>query len=288
MRSVNSPADYLAHPRFEAAFQTYVDEMADVYARSMRMRGLGDMKQGVCFQLLVCFDASRNANDPETLFTTEKVVKAMALMGVENRRAVLELIGRLRDDGYATFERAAHDRRVMELRATEKARQADREWLQVMHRPMEALEPEETRFQLGANRDVAYHHAYRATSLPLLPRAAALMAGNPEADYFVKQTQGARIMMTLMQAVRGRADRRTDPGYYAWAANRCAVSAPHIRKVMQGAEANGWVILAGDKGVTVEVTPALEHGIRRWSAACFATINQNSLDAWAMLSEKAS
>lgn len=283
LSSFMSPADVLAHRRFEAAYETFVDELAGVYAHNSRMRGLGDFRQGVCFQLLVCFDASRNPADPATLFTTPRVVEAMELMGVRNRRAVSDLVGRLRDDGYVTIERAEHDGRVRELRATDKAREADREWLQVLHRPLSILEPAEERFQLGARRDPTYQHAYRAVSLQHLPDASRVMAGNPKADWFVQQTQGARIMMTLMQAIRGRVDRRTDPGFYAWAAERCAVSPPHIRKVMSGAEERGLVALSGEKGVTVEVAPGLEEGVRRWTAACLSAADLTSRSAWRRL-----
>ncbi|MFC5345605.1 hypothetical protein ACETK8_14980 [Brevundimonas staleyi] len=275
-----SPSEIRAHPRFEAAFDAFVDQMADVYAHDNRLRGLGDFKQGVCFQLLVCFDAARDPSNPDTLFTTARVAEAMATMDVHDRRATSELVRRLRDDDYATIETAAHDARVLELRATEKSRRADREWLQVMHEPLLVLDPDEKRFELGARRDPAYQQAFRATALPLLPRAAASMAGNPEADYFVRQTQGGRIMMSLMQSVRGRPDRRTEPGYYAWAAKRCGVSAPHVRKVLQGAADQGWIRLIGGQAVTVEVLPALEEGVRRWTASCLSTINLNSLHAW--------
>lgn len=280
-----SPEEIRAHARFDAACDAFVDEMADVYSHSSRMRGLGDFRQGVCFQLLVCFDAARDPDNPATLFTTARVAEAMATMGVRDKRAIYDLIGRLCEDDYATIERAAHDRRVRELRATDKAGAADREWLQVMHRPLEVLEPEIEAFRLGARRDPAYQHAFRATSLPLLHKASASMAGNPEADYFVKQTQGARIMMTLLQSVRGRPDRRTEPGFYTWAAQRCAVSAPHVRKVIKGATEQGWVILHGDKAVTVEVTPTLEEGVRRWTAACLSTINENARAAWALMQQ---
>jgi DNA-binding MarR family transcriptional regulator len=272
-----------AHPRFDAAFEVFVDEMAAVYAQNTRMSGLSDFRQGVCFQLLVCFDASRDPDRPETLFTTEGVVRAMAMMGVQNRRAVSDLIGRLRDDGYVIIEPAAHDRRVRELRATDKAREADREWLQVLHLPMTILKPDEERFQLGARRDPAYQYAFRSVSLQHLPQASQVMAGNPEADYFVQQRLGARIMMTLMQAVRGRADRRTDPGFYAWAADQCGVSPPHIRKVMRGAEERGLVVLTGTAAVTVEVTPAMEESVRRWTAACLSATDLTSRSAWSVL-----
>lgn len=273
-------AEYLAHPRFAAAKDAFIDGMAAVYAHNGRMRGLGDFKPGVCFQLLVCFDASRDPSRPETLFTTAAVVQAMGVMGVTSRRAVTELVRRLRDDGYATTQPAAHDRRVVELRATDKAREADREWLQVLHRPLSILEPQEERYQLGARRDPAYQHAYRAVSLSTLGRAAEVMAGNPEADFLVKQTQGARIMMTLMQAVRGRPDRRTDPGFYAWAAERCSVSPPHIRKVMEGARDEGLVSLSGGGAISVEVLPVLDRGVSRWIASCFSCSELTSRLAW--------
>lgn len=276
-------SDFLGHPRFDTAHEAFIDGMAAVYAHNGRMRGLGDFKPGVCFQLLVCFDASRDPARPETLFTSAAVVQAMGVMGVTSRRAVTDLIGRLRDDGYATTEPAAHDRRVMELRATEKAREADREWLQVLHRPLSILEPDEERYQLGARRDPAYQAAYRQVSLSTLGRAAEVMAGNPEADFLVKQTQGARIMMTLMQAVRGRADRRTDPGFYAWAADRCSVSAPHVRKVMEGARDEGLVTLSGGGAVSVEVLPVLDQGVRRWIASCFSCSELTSRLAWNLL-----
>ena len=278
-----SPAVILAHPRFDASYDAFVDEMAALYSNKRWMRGLGDFRRGVCFQLLVCFDAARDPDDSRTLFTTARVIEAMGVMGVRNRRAVSELVGLLREDGYATTQRAAHDRRVMELRATEKAREADREWLRVLHRPLSILEPGEERFLLGANRDPAYQHAYRRVSLSMLPRAAEVMAGNPEADYFVKETQGARIMMSLMQAVRGRTDRRTDPGFYAWASKHCTVSPPHIRKIMEGAREMGLVGLSGGSAVTVEVTPRLEEGVRRWTACCLSCTELTSRLAWSNL-----
>lgn len=279
-----SPAEFRAHPRFDQAYELFVDGLAGVYAHDNRLRALGDFRPGVCFQLMVCFDASRDPANPATLFTTARVVEAMGMMGVRNRRAVSDLIGRLRDDGYATIQRAEHDGRVKELRATDKAREADREWLQVLHRPLAVLEPNEDRYRRGAQRDPAYQHAYRSVSLATLARAAEVMSGNPEADYFVKQSQGARIMMTLMQAVRGREDRRTDPGFYAWAAERCAVSPPHIRKVLMGAQAQGWVAMSGAGAVEVEVAPALAEAVRRWAAACFSCCELTSRLAWAKLS----
>lgn len=283
LKPILSPAEVLAHPNFPAAHEAFVDEMAMVYIRQTRRRGLNDFRQGACFQLLVCFDAARDPANPETLFTNARVIQAMGQFGVRDGRAVAELIGRLREDGYATVGRAAHDRRVIEMRATEKAREADREWVQILHRPLSILEPDREEHRLGLARDPLYHTMFRATSLPLLHLAAASMEGHPGADYFVQQSQGSRVMMQLMQAVRGRPDRRTEPGFYGWAAEHAGVSRPHVRKILRGAEALGLVELSGSP-VAVTVTPAFAEEVRRWTAACISTSHTNSRMAWAAMS----
>jgi hypothetical protein len=272
-----------AHPRFPEAFDAFVDGVASLYAHTSRMRGLLEYRQAVCFQLLVCFDAARDPARPETVFTTSGVVAAMAQMGVRNRRAVIEMIGRMADDGYVVISRAPHDRRAREIRATEKAREADREWLQVLHRPLSILYPDEARFQRPVERDPIYHHAYRAVSLATLGVASQVMPSHPEADYFVTANVGARIMMVLLQATRGRPDRRTDPGFYSWAADRSGVSRPHVRKLLTGAEERGLVILSGGSAVTVEVTPRMLHGVEGWCATALSATDLTSTLAWDLL-----
>lgn len=215
-----SVQDVLTHPRFSQAFDVFVDGMVCLYGHDVRLRGLLEYRQAVCFQLLVCFDAARDGDRPETLFTTARLAAAMAQMGMTNRRAIAELLGRLVEDGHATVAPASHDRRVREIRATEKARAADREWLEVLHRPLAVLEPDNPRHQPPLDRDVAYQRAFRTASLQTLDVAYSVMEANPEADYFVKSTVGARLMMLLMQSVRDRDDLRTDPGFYDWAAER--------------------------------------------------------------------
>lgn len=283
LRPLLSRADILAHPNFAEAHEAFVDEMATADIHRGRRRGLNDFRQGVCFQLMVCFDAARDPSNPDTLFTTAKVILAMGQMGVTHRRAVAELVGRLCKDGYATVERAAHDRRLIEMRATEKAREVDREWLQVLFRPLSILEPDDPGFRLGVEKDSVFHKAFRHSSLWTLPLAAESMVDHPEADYFVQQSQGSRIMMTLMQAVRGREDRCTEPGFYARVAERCDVSHPHVRKIMRGAEERGLVKLSGGPAVAIEVLPKMHEAVVNWTAACMSTSHLNGKLAWTLM-----
>lgn len=265
-----STTSILRHPNFEAAFAAHADALVALSRPNSLMRGLMDFRQTVCFQLLVCFDAARDPDRPETLFTTAKVAAAMAMLGVKDRRAIADLIGQMREDGYVTVDRAAYDRRVHELRATDKARRADREWLWSLHLPLSILEPDDIRYRLGAQRDVAYQRAFRIASLMTLEVAHAVMADHPEVDYFAKAKRGSRVLFTLVGAVRGRADRTSDPGFYGWAAERCGISRPHVRKLLKEAEARGLVILSGQRAVTVQITPVLDAAVRRWTAAALS------------------
>ncbi|MFD2137044.1 hypothetical protein ACFSLT_21310 [Novosphingobium resinovorum] len=90
------------------------------------------------------------------------------------------------------------------------------------------------------------------------------MSANPPMDYFVQEAVGFRVLMILMQSVRGNPDNRTAPGFYSRVGGQGGVSRTHVRNVLKGAAERGFVTLSERPGDYVELSQTLIDAFDRW------------------------
>jgi plasmid maintenance system antidote protein VapI len=137
------------------------------------------------------------------------------------------------------------------------------------------------------NHDPVFQKAFRLISIGELGRAGRLIANNPAIDFFLRRDVGIRVLMVLMQEVRGQKDRRTPSGFYSAAARRCHVSRNHVRNLLEEAEAMGLVSLSDVRGRYVEVLPALDQAVDRWVAEALEGMDRSTKLALAHLEQQA-
>jgi hypothetical protein len=261
-----------AHPRFQAAVACLVDEIAALYMKDRRLRGLIEYDRAVCFMLIVCLDAAQRMDQPESWLTLARLESILPVTRIEGGRRITELVATMRRDGFLRGVPAPHDRRVRLLMATEKMLAADREWLAAFHAPLALLFGDEG-YGRAVRQDPAYQHAYRIASLKTLPLADRIVGGNPAMDYFIRENVGTRVLMVLMQIARDDPQLHAGPGFFSLAASRSAVSRTHVRNLMRGAAARGLVELSAHPGDYVAVLPSLLDGLERWVAESLAGVD---------------
>jgi DNA-binding MarR family transcriptional regulator len=222
--------------------------------------------------MLVVLAAGEKADKPETWLTIARLNSFLPKLGIAPGRTIVDFITGLQEDGLLTTRRSPLDARVRILQPTEKMLEIDREWLQLFHAPLALLYPDDD-YQGAMMRDPAYQRAYRIASLTTLELAERIVGGNPPADYFIRESVGTRVLMALMQEVRGAPDGRTGPGFYTRAATLTGVSRTHVRNVLQGAIERGWIRTSDPPGLYVEVMDELRGSVERWVAESTAGVD---------------
>ncbi len=261
-----------AHPRFSEAVVALVDNVANLYMNDLRLRGRVEYDRAVCFMLIVCLNAAQQIDKPETSLTLARLESILPVTRIVGDRRITELVASMRRDGFIKSVPAPRDRRVHLLIATEKMLRADRDWLAAFHAPL-ALLFGDAGYQRAVRQEADYQQAYRVASLKALLLPDRIVGGNPVMDYFIRENFGTRVMMVLMQIVRAEPQLRAGPGFYSLVAARSAVSRTHVRMLMRGAAARGFVALSTRRGESVAILAPLVAGLEQWVAESLAGVD---------------
>lgn len=262
-----SADDIRGHPRFQEAYDCFVDELLSLYGDDHRLvRGLVEYVRAVSFMVIVCHDAIYDPDDPSTYVTLKHLHAALAPMGITDRRRVTDLVTGWELDGFLTREPSPRDRRALIFRPTEKMLAADREWLAAFHAPLALLYPNEPTYAAAMARDPVHQAAYRRMSMSTIGFAERIVSGNPAIALFLAHDAGIRILMVLMSMVRGKTPPRAPFGFYTAAAERSSVSRTHVRNLMRAAAERGLVTLPSTSGRFLEVLPPLQEAVTQWIA----------------------
>jgi len=268
-----SVADVRAHPDFEAAKALLIDGLAGLYRHDRRLRTLIEYERGVTFMLIVSLDAMHEPDSPERGVSMSLLNEILPGMGIAPGRRIVDLVTNLRLDNLLESFRSPRDGRVRLLRAGPRAVAADCEWLAVFHAPLQVLQPD-VDYRPALEHERGYQRAFRIAGLKTLGIANEIMSANPPMDYFVQESVGFRVLMILMQAIRGDAGGRTPPGFYSHAAEQGGVSRTHVKNVLGAAAQRGFVALSARPGDYVEVLPVLRQAFDRWVAESLSTIDR--------------
>ncbi len=270
-----SPEEIRSHPGFPAARDRLVDAIAALYGNDVRMiRGLVRYERAVVFMLLLCLDASSREN-PHDAATLGRLCDILEAMNVHGRRRIADIVSGLCRDGFIVSEPAPRDRRVRVLKPTPLMLEADRLWLAAFCSPLPLLYDAET-YAPALELDRSFQTSFRIVSLREIDVAARPIAENPAIDFFIRRDVGIRVLMVMMQSIRGQEGQRTQPGFYSAAARRCYVSRNHVRNLLEEAARMGLVALSPVRGDYVEVLPALKQAVDRWVAESLAAIDRTT------------
>jgi hypothetical protein len=262
-----------AHPRFDQAKAALIDGLAGLYLDDWRLRGLVEYERGVTFMLIVSLDAMRDPADEVGGVPMQVLNDVLPSMGIAPGRRIVDLAANLRHEGLLESVPAPHDRRARLLRATPRAIAADCEWIRVFHGPLTFLRPE-VDYRPALNHDRGYQRAFRIAGMRTLEIANEIMSSNPPMDYFVQESVGFRVLMILMQSLRGNADNRTSSGFYSHAAQKGGMSRTHVKNVLTRAAELGYVAFSERPGDYVEVCPVMVDAFDRWTAESLSSIDR--------------
>jgi len=256
-----------SHPRFQDAYDCFVDELLSLYGDDRRLvRGLVEFTRAVSFMVIVCLDAQHDPDDPSSYVTLARLRTALEPMGITDGRRVADLVTDFEADGFLTRDVSPSDRRAHILRPTDKMLATDREWLAAFHAPLALLYPEEPMYRAAMARDRAHQAAYRKVSLSTVGFAAKIVGTNPAIGFFLSHDVGIRVLMVLMATVRGVTPARTTSGFYTTAGERAGVSRTHVRNLMRKAADLGLVALPTPSNPFLDVLPPLQEAVTRWIA----------------------
>lgn len=261
--------DILAHPRFDDAVLVLADGLVELWSHDPRLRQMIEYERAVCFMLIVCLAAVENEAQPDTWLTMARLREILPHLSIAPERPMMDFVGSLAEDGLIRLEPSPLDRRVRRIVPSQRMLDLDREWLSVMHAPLDCLYPDTT-YKLALVQDEAHHRAYRQASVQVFAVANYIMTSNPPADYFVRESVGSRIFVMLVAEAERNLDHRSGRGFLTRAASRTGASRTHVRNVLKGAAERGYVRLheAGDN--RIEAMPILLESGRRWVAECLA------------------
>lgn len=261
------------HPRFEDAKAALIDGLAGLYLEDWRLRGLIEYERRATFMLIVSLDALRDPRDGLGGVPMHVLNNVLPTMGISPGRRIFDLAAKLRNEGLLEGIPAPHDGRVRLLRGTKRGMVADCEWIRVFHQPLTILRPE-VDYRPALAHDLAYQRAFRQAGLGMLDIANEIMNANPPIGYFVKETVGFRVLMMLMQSIRGGTDGRSPAGFYSHAAKRGGMSRTHVKNVLTKAAEQGYVAFSERPGDYVEVHPAMIEAFDRWTAESLSSIDR--------------
>ncbi len=265
----HSPQEIAAHPQFEEAAALFTHGLAKLYSHDARLRTLIEFDHIVSFQLIICLASVHCDDDPDSWVTMPRLMNLLEQTGIAADRRMKDWVAALRDYGFVESRRSPTDARVRLLRPTAKMMELDREWLELLHSPLALLYPDED-FSGALSRDPHYQIAYRRASLQTVGVVGRIMGANPGASFFIRQSAGSRILMTLIGEARGTSDGTTRPGFMTRAAEASGVSRTHVRNVLRNAENMGLVRIGLAKNEGVTVNPRLRNDVANWVADSLA------------------
>lgn len=257
----------LAHPRFDAAREAYVDFVLRTYREEPTLnRLLIDQGNQYVFFVLVCLHAGFVEADRSTWPTMRLLQNTMESLGVSSSRRVHSIVTRLMAEGYVGAEKAASDNRVRLLHPTEKMLAYDRESLVGFYVALDAMFPEPG-YGPPMRRDPAFQKAQRLASLGMIAHSARFIMANPTIRYFLPREAGVPILIQLIKLCGHHADQSSPRVSFAQIGSNFGVSRTHVRTLLQGAEELGFARLDGN---CVALTQQCHADFDRFVADCMS------------------
>lgn len=264
----------LAHAGFDEACARLIDDSVGLFGDDRRLMSLLlEFTRLIAFVSIIGLDAVHDPDDPATYATIERLHGFLSTMGLTSRRQLINFVRGLESDGFILRETSPADRRAHILRPTEKMKAADREWIAKFHTPLAMVSSEPGRYGPALARDPDYQRAFRRAALLVAEVTNGIMALEPGMAFFLSHKIGIRVLMVLMQAVRGRTPPRTDVGFYTAAAALTGASRVHVRNLMREAAVLGLVDISELPDLTIEVREPFMRGFARWAAASMSGVD---------------
>ncbi|SMC44289.1 hypothetical protein SAMN06297251_102244 [Fulvimarina manganoxydans] len=274
--------EILAHARFNDAVIVFVDGLVGLWSHDPRLRPMLEYERAVCFMLIVCLAAVEDEARPETWLTMARLREILPQLSIAPDRPIMDFVGSLVEDDLIRLEPSPLDRRARRIVPSQRMLELDREWLSVIHAPLDCLYPNMT-YEVALARDEAHHRAYRQASVQVFAVANYIMTSNPPADYFVREAVGSRIFVMLMAEAERDPEHRSDRAFLTRAAARAGASRTHVRNVLKGAAERGYLRLPEGGDNRIEAMPILIESGRRWVAECLAATDLTHRIALALL-----
>jgi hypothetical protein len=249
--------DIVRHPRLADARKVYLDRFLKVYdGDPFLVRLLIESGRFLVSQITLILEAAHDPARRETWPTVGLLKEKMAMFGLASGRHIDHLIARLCAVGYMELQPSDQDRRVRILKAADKLRAHDREWIAAYCAPLSVLYPQHD-YRLVMRDDPEFHAVHRRVSLQFLPLAAKLLASLPDTMLFFNHAGGSMVIAALLQTALAQPDHPRAAVPYADVGARFGVSRTHVRKLLVAAEEGGLVKLHGRGGRRVEILPRL-------------------------------
>jgi hypothetical protein len=250
--------EILAHPRFAIARNAFVRAMLDLYDHKPFLnRLLLEVGRNVLFVVIMCLHARHDPREPATWPTLRLVKEAMAAYRLASPRRVADLVARLIATGYLRQRLSPMDRRVRILAPTPKMLSQDRDWLVSHYVPLQVLFPRPGYAPI-MQRDRTFQLRQRLVAASLFPLGASILERNPLITKFLRREGGTMILIKLLHLAAQKGD-FTRTIVFSDIGARFGISRTQARLLLQAAEDDGLVHLAGREGKLVQVTMKLVH-----------------------------
>jgi DNA-binding MarR family transcriptional regulator len=251
---VHTSEEILAHPRFAAARNAFVEAVLTLHEGDLfRSRLLVEAIRQVTFNLIVSLHLRHDAADRSTWATPHRLKDEIRRFGLASARRIDALLARLVSYGYVESHPSEQDGRVRLLTPTAKMMSLDREWLFYHHVPLHVMFPEPG-YPEPIARDAAFQRAHRLVALEFSAKGADILARNPAVMRFMNRDSGVLILIKLIQmhaAGNGKGLSYHDIGL------RFGVSRTHVRLLLEDVAQHGDVSLSGRARRLVELQPSI-------------------------------
>jgi DNA-binding MarR family transcriptional regulator len=263
LSTVHSSEEILAHPRFAAARNAFVEAVLALHeGDQFSSRLLVEAIRQVTFSLIVSLHLRHNATDRSTWATPQRLKDEIRRFGLASPRRIDALVARLVRFGYVEAHPSEQDGRVRILTPTDKMMSLDREWLFYHHVPLHVMFPEPG-YPEPIARDAAFQRVHRLVALEFSAKGAEIMAGNPAVMRFMNRDSGVLVLIKLIQmhaAGDGESFSYRDIG------TRFGVSRTHVRLLLEDIAQHGDVNLSGRARRVVELQPSILQAFDRFLA----------------------
>jgi DNA-binding MarR family transcriptional regulator len=258
-----SSQDILAHPRFAAARNAFIEAVLALHeGDQFRSRLLSEAMRQVTFNMMVSLHLRYDVTDRSTWPTPRRLKDEISRFGLASPRRIDALVARLARFGYVESRPSEQDGRVRILTPTAKMMALDREWLFYHHTPLHVLFPKPG-YPEPIARDAAFQRVHRLVALEFSAKGSDIMAGNPAVMRFMNRDSGVLILIKLIQmqaAGDGKGVIYQDIG------SRFGVSRTHVRLLLEDVAQHGDVSLSGRARRLVELQPSILQAFDRFLA----------------------
>ncbi|WP_413991589.1 hypothetical protein ACMDCR_05695 [Labrys okinawensis] len=263
-----------AHPEFKNARNVFARRYVAVLKNSKLLTHMAtDEVRQVVGVYVLDRHFSYASGDPSSGVTVSDVQAFCASLELAGHNRIGTLLNLLRQAGYLHQRKEAHDRRIKRLEVTHAAIATSK---RLLTPPLIALslleEVSDAISQMEAN-DTLLAGISQFLSRYFLTHGS-LVDLIPDIRLFMSRNAGYEILLKLVSTDRPgevRAD-RTVHFHYGATADYFGVSRVHVRRLLEDAEAAGYVSLHAPGGRAVEVHPSLAELVDRFVALQLALL----------------